>query len=92
MESGDTCGSCCNCSGCHGRGWTFFLLRALLAVIVLMIVFWCGVAAGRLSSGYYFMRWAYPTGVYNGSAGGPLPMMRINGATSSPVTGGVENY
>ncbi len=41
------------CEGCHGcqcggRGWLFFLLRALLTLLILMIVFWFGVAVGAL--------------------------------------------
>lgn len=95
------CTSGCGCM-CHsgmggGRHWTFFLLRTLLTIIILMFVFWFGVMAARLGDGAngrnFMMRdYTYPTGIYNGAAGA-TPMMRINGATSTPTTtSGVQNY
>lgn len=91
----------CGCYGGGGRHWTFFLLRTLFTIIILMVVFWFGVMAGRIgdgSYGYRMMRgygyYAYPNEVYNdnGSGGVVMPMMPIRGATSTPTTGGVQNY
>ncbi len=99
MVGGMTCSCGCGCGGfgSHGRHWTFFLLRVLITIIILMMVFWFGVAAGRLSGigwGRYMMDNGYSsTGtLYNGT-GVAAPMMRINGATStSGATGSVQNY
>jgi hypothetical protein len=90
----------CLCMGCrsgmmpggmgYGRGGrgTFFLLRTLLTVLILIIVFWFGVQVGRLSDGYGFGRdrgvmmmrggYGYPVGYNPGS-----PMMSAGSATSS---------
>jgi hypothetical protein len=89
----------CGCGrGGHGRHWTFFLLRTLLTVLILMIVFWFGVVAGRIGSGYYgrpMMMGGYgygSSGMMMG-AGTAMPMMRVNGATTTPsTTNGVQNY
>ncbi len=96
----------CRCMGCHGSmsggcscghggHWTFFLLRALITVLLLMVVFWFGVAVGRMSSSYerngLMMRGygAYPVGVYNGMGG----VASSGSATSTPAAvGGVQNY
>ena len=90
------CMSGCSC-GCHqggGRHWTFFLLRTLLTIIILMVVFWFGVAASRV--GEYNRSNAMPMytrGMYGYGTGGAMPMLRTNDATSTaPATGGVENY
>lgn len=90
MGGGMTCG--CGCGG-HGHSWMFFLLRTLLTIIILMVVFWFGVVAGRLGDIRSYVRNGYASPAYGG-AGGAMPMMRINGATSTPTsaTGGVENY
>ena len=82
-------GNVCMCPGCHygGRGWTFFLLRALITIIILMFVFWFGVAAGRLGTGYGWDRESMMNGYY-GSGGVQTPMMRFLGATSTPSTNG----
>jgi hypothetical protein len=92
MMNGGMCPGCHSC-GCTGRGrhWTFFLLRVILTILILMIVFWFGVAAGRLSDaglGRYGMMRDYSNG---GNGTGAWPMMPINGATST-ATGGVQNY
>ena len=103
---GTACG--CKCGG-HGHNWTYFLLRVLITLIILMMVFGFGVAIGRLNDSYfnrnYMMHgyyYGYPTGVYNEGSGAAIPptipptqmpMMRINGATTTlPTTGGVQNY
>lgn len=82
---------CYSCHGCQcgGRGWTFFLLRTLLTVFILMIVFWFGVSVGALGSRgagrYSMMPW--------GSNAGGAPMMRMYGATSTPsASGAPQNY
>jgi hypothetical protein len=101
-------GKMCNCGCRHGGHWTFFLLRALITIIILMIVFAFGAAVGRMTSDfngrYQIMRYGYggyPAGMYNAGGGMAvpgatgMPMMRINGATSTPATGavgGVQNY
>jgi hypothetical protein len=73
-----------NCVNC-GRSWTFFLLRTLLTVIILMFVFWFGVMVGRISSaGFsrsYMMRTGYPTPITNYNPGGP--MIPVNGTATT---------
>ena len=73
-------GAGCMCSGCGmkmgmgasmggwGRHWTFYLIRVLLTILILMVVFWFGVAVGRLSSGIARDR-------YMGENSGAYPMM-----------------
>jgi hypothetical protein len=106
--TGCTCGSGCGCGcGGHGSRGLFFLLRVLITIIILMMVFWFGLAVGRMSDGYgrggYMIERGYgiyPGGVYSanggtGSGGVAMPMMRINGATSTTTTGApgsVQNY
>jgi hypothetical protein len=94
MMGGNGGGMTCGCGCGHGHHWTFFLLRTLLTIIILMVVFWFGVVAGRLADYRGAMRsYGYATPVYNGAPGTAMPMMPINGATSTPVgTGGVQNY
>src|SRR5579863_5243145 len=93
-KNGMVCAGCngCGCTG-RGRSWMWFLLRTLLTIIILMFVFWFGVAAGRLSSaGFergYMMREGYGAGGYVNPGG---PMMPVNGATGTPTTNGVQNY
>src|ERR1700690_246700 len=90
-------GGVCTCMGCpgYGRHWTFFLLRTILAILILMMVFWFGVQVGRLSSfgggRFMMMRGDYSTGAY-GTGSWAMPMMPVRGATSTPTTGGVQNY
>ncbi|HVO28572.1 MAG TPA: hypothetical protein VMT81_01140 [Candidatus Paceibacterota bacterium] len=78
----------CGCG--YGRHWTFFLLRTLLTILILIVVFWFGIMVGRLSASGYARTTRmmaaggyggnYPIGAYN--PGGP--MMRA-GATSTPA-------
>jgi hypothetical protein len=89
VEKSSNGGTCtCGC-GTGGRHWTFFLLRVLITILILMVVFWFGLAVGRMSSGYargaMLMRrgYAYPMGMQN-AAGGAMPMM---GSTTTPTTG-----
>ena len=97
-KNGKMNGNVCTCPGCTygfssgGRHWTFFLLRTLLTILILMLVFWFGVVAGRLGDArgnYYMMRgYNYPITSYN--PGGPL--MPASGTTTTPTTGGAGNY
>lgn len=73
----------CNCAGGHGGHWTFFLLRTLLTILILMVIFWFGVQVGRMSSGGYGARSEF---MMRGGYGRAMPMMQM-GATSTPVTG-----
>jgi hypothetical protein len=80
----------CNCGcGHNGRHWTFFFLRTIITVLILMIVFWFGVQVGRISGGY-----AHDGFMMRGDYGQAMPMMRTNGSTSTPVTtpGVPQNY
>lgn len=96
MNGGMTCGCAgamgCNCQhgcgcGCggHGHSWTFFLLRTLLTIIILMVVFWFGVVAGRLGGvRSYMIRTGYATPAYNGGGmGAGVPMIPANTTSST---------
>ena len=97
-------GLICTCGCNRGAHWTAYLIRVILTILILMVVFWFGLAVGRLSDysryGYYapmMHDYAYPSAVYNGagsggSAGTPSPMMPIRGGTTTPTTNGVQNY
>ncbi len=91
--AGDGCncahGCGCRCGG-HGHHWTFFLLRTLLTILILMVAFWFGVAASRIGSygwsrdGMMYGRYYYPSAY--GSGGIAAPMIPANG-TSTPANG-----
>jgi hypothetical protein len=67
-----------NCKMCgYGYGRGHFGFRILLAIIVLLVVFWLGTVAGRLHSGY-------GRGSYGGSMRHPSPMMRAYPASGYP--------
>jgi hypothetical protein len=84
-------GMMCSCG--YERHWTFFLLRTLLTIIILMVVFWFGVVAGRLGDAGgargYMMRYGYATPTTSNSAGGMGMPMIPAGATS---TSGAAGY
>jgi hypothetical protein len=81
--------------GMGGRHWTFFLLRTLITIIILMVVFWFGVQVGRLNSGFrresgvMMMRGAYGYGGGTGIVNPGGPMMPVKGVTST--LGGLPN-
>lgn len=94
---GCMCSSCGGCGCQHGKHWTFFLLRVLITIIILMMVFTFGAFIGKLTSNSSYARRTMmmryggtPGGMYGGGMG--MPMMRANGATSTAPTGGTESY
>lgn len=91
MAADDKKNMTCNCGGGRmGGHWTFFLLRTLLTILILMIIFWFGVQVGRMT-GYagredFMMRSGY---------GRAMPMMQVGGAggtTSTSAADASGNY
>lgn len=76
----------CNCGcGAGGRHWTFFLLRTLLTILILMIIFWFGVQVGRMTGGAA----AREDLMMRGGYGRAMPMMQM---TSSSTMGSTAGY
>lgn len=90
----------CMCMGCRGGmmgpggmgygrrgGWTFFLLRTLLTILILMIVFWFGVQVGRMSSRGFGYGGARGVMMMRGGSGGGYPITGYNpGGPMIPAT------
>jgi len=95
MAADDKKNGTCDCGHMRGGHWTFFLLRVLITILILMVVFWFGLAVGRMSSGYargaMMVRrgYAYPMGLQNAAGGGAVPMMD---ASTTPATGAAGGY
>jgi hypothetical protein len=92
-KNGNGKGMTCSCG--YERHWTFFLLRTLITIIILMVVFWFGVAAGRLGDagyGRYMMRTGYATPAYNGAGGMGSGMPMIPATSTSAGAGGTAGY
>lgn len=85
--AGGANGCGCGCGHWHGRHG-FFILRIVIAIIVVVAAFWIGMRLGELRAAYYgagYGRGHQMMGGYYGRAGG-APMMPYYGAPAATST------